>query len=691
MPYTLATVPDAVKKLDKKDQRKWVAVWNSAYARAKKDGKSDKDAESAAFAQANGVVMGTESMPTMLEGVTTQDIADLCLDEIGWPDDQRADGVTDLAQRLAMQAIKPEYLAEPNADYLGKLRDLIKSKIKDGDLSDADLKAIIRAAAGYAGGVAKARNRVTAEAFTAAEGDSLWVGFWLPSDVANEIAIPGGELPGDLHLTLAYLGKSDELPGDATERLRIAVQAFALTVQPIELRLCGVSRFSAEHGSDGKDVIYAVVDCGGLQDFRWRLCMALYEAGLSPRSDHAFTPHVTLAYVEPGRAMTVALPDVTVPLDNLTVSSSRDEAGRETFALRGVPYRDMPLVMSERQYIEPPATIPILPVPGSYAHPAYGKIDMSPDRIASFVQNFQDHVYQDRLPIDLEHETLLGGAAGWITDLVTNTDGSVDAVVEWNERGADALRDDRFFYISPAWYDEWRDPINGETHENILMGAALTTRPFFKPAALRSLAASEDAPHSTEEASPMASPNPKPESTPVAMTEEQSRRMSELESENKRIAAELEASKATAEQSATQATQLAERVQTMERDARRKRFTEEVTGKAESGGPRWFGEPAAHVAHLEHLSSTVGEDHELFTGYVAQQRALAEQLRTSNLFGEAGTSSAETSADPQEQITALATKRAAEKGIGIGEAQRQIASEHPDLAKRAGEAARVKV
>lgn len=53
MPYaTDAEVPSHVPK-GKRSQ--WREVWNSAYAAAKKDGKSDKEAEASAFAQANGV------------------------------------------------------------------------------------------------------------------------------------------------------------------------------------------------------------------------------------------------------------------------------------------------------------------------------------------------------------------------------------------------------------------------------------------------------------------------------------------------------------------------------------------------------------------------------------------------------------------------------------------------------------
>lgn len=52
-PY--ASASDAPSYVPKSKRKQWIAVWNSAYNRALKDGKSAKDAESSAFAQANAV------------------------------------------------------------------------------------------------------------------------------------------------------------------------------------------------------------------------------------------------------------------------------------------------------------------------------------------------------------------------------------------------------------------------------------------------------------------------------------------------------------------------------------------------------------------------------------------------------------------------------------------------------------
>lgn len=53
MPATVNNAPDYIPEAMKKQ---WADIWNEVYDKQKKDGKSDKDAEAAAFAQANGVI-----------------------------------------------------------------------------------------------------------------------------------------------------------------------------------------------------------------------------------------------------------------------------------------------------------------------------------------------------------------------------------------------------------------------------------------------------------------------------------------------------------------------------------------------------------------------------------------------------------------------------------------------------------
>ena len=66
MPYSsVSDLPSSIKKLPDKKQRQWLSVFNGAYKRAKEDGKSAKDAESSAFAQANGVVKKKKGLKDM--------------------------------------------------------------------------------------------------------------------------------------------------------------------------------------------------------------------------------------------------------------------------------------------------------------------------------------------------------------------------------------------------------------------------------------------------------------------------------------------------------------------------------------------------------------------------------------------------------------------------------------------------
>jgi hypothetical protein len=72
MPYTASSpnLPSNVKAASSKQRAQWVEVWNSSYNAAKKDGKSDKEAEEIAFRNANGVLkkaqMGGHGMANLL-------------------------------------------------------------------------------------------------------------------------------------------------------------------------------------------------------------------------------------------------------------------------------------------------------------------------------------------------------------------------------------------------------------------------------------------------------------------------------------------------------------------------------------------------------------------------------------------------------------------------------------------------
>jgi 2'-5' RNA ligase len=103
---------------------------------------------------------------------------------------------------------------------------------------------------------------------------------------------------GDLHITLAYLGSSEDVDdhGKFVEDMLGAVREVAARYDPLAGEINGFLRWWSPDG----DVIAYTWDCPDLPQFRQDLIEALTEAGLEPNKDHGFTPHMTLAYLAEG-------------------------------------------------------------------------------------------------------------------------------------------------------------------------------------------------------------------------------------------------------------------------------------------------------------------------------------------------------------------------------------------------------
>ncbi len=335
-------------------------------------------------------------------------------------------------------------------------------------------------------------------------------------------------------------------------------------------------------------------------------------------------------------------------------------------------------------FVDAPKWLPVLPVPGSYKHPTYGEIKITRARNERFVSNFNAGIYQERIPIDAEHETKVSGALGWIVKMRLNEDGSADGKVEWNDRGETMLAEDRFAYVSPEWYDKWVDPVDGQEYSDVLIGAALTTRPFFKEKALRPIVAASEGGLLVVE-SPSAAftslssrpegrePMDKDKETPQSqMSEEVARRFADLE-------AKVAAEKAAREKAEADAKAAAERVIALELDARKKRFTDVVLGNVE-GGRRWFGEAEKHVAHLMKLAAAFGEDSEEVKHYREAMETQAAQIAESELLKTKGSSAPAATSSAWTKIQARAKAlREADPKLSEAQAIDRAARENPSL------------
>lgn len=335
--------------------------------------------------------------------------------------------------------------------------------------------------------------------------------------------------------------------------------------------------------------------------------------------------------------------------------------------------------------------IACLPIPGEYSHLKYGKINITKKRNQNFINNFKKKVYQDEIPIDAEHETKLSGAFGYYRDFRMNDNGSVDALIEWTDRGKGAVNAERFKYFSPEWWDEWQDPMTKEKHSDVLIGGGLTTRPFFKEkAGMRTLLASEASiemsregddsvtfttqeqggenemdndnekgfmsklvdlirSHSEEEDDELdlklssededddeelkakeAEEKKAVEEAEAKKAKEEAEEEAKLSEEAKKMTERLKAAEQETSKAREDAKKMREEIDDLKKDAREKRFTETVT----SG--KWIGKHDELVTLLGTMADKLGEDSKEFKAFVERENAHSERIHSSKLFTELG-------------------------------------------------------
>ncbi len=172
---------------------------------------------------------------------------------------------------------------------------------------------------------ARVVRKIEKEEVVAKAGNGVLLAFWPSAEVAKKLAVEGGEAADQLHVTLAYFGKPDEVGAGIVSRLEEAVKGFAETHGPIEATFSKVGKFPATPQSDGKDVVYLAVDSPDIQEFRKELVACSKEVGADPKANFEYTPHMTLAYVDAGKGINRAeyAPEKPVPVtfDEVTLST----------------------------------------------------------------------------------------------------------------------------------------------------------------------------------------------------------------------------------------------------------------------------------------------------------------------------------------------------------------------------------
>lgn len=122
-----------------------------------------------------------------------------------------------------------------------------------------------------------------------------------PADVAEALAVPGGEVVEQLHATVCFMGDATDgtLGGRTIEEVSAALAAFCSGAPSLgEVKISGLGRFGLDNGSE---VTYASLDAPTLPEFRARLVAALEAAGVPVDHSHGLSPHVSLAFAAAGK------------------------------------------------------------------------------------------------------------------------------------------------------------------------------------------------------------------------------------------------------------------------------------------------------------------------------------------------------------------------------------------------------
>lgn len=118
---------------------------------------------------------------------------------------------------------------------------------------------------------------------------------------------------------------------------------------------------------------------------------------------------------------------------------------------------------------------------GKWKHPVYDNLEITGNTIDNIISNFDNKVRGVDISFDLEHgETShKSEAVCWVKKLVKNNS-KLLAEVEWTEFGKEKIQNKSFRYFSPEFKFVYEDAETGKKFNNVLLGGALTNKPFIK-------------------------------------------------------------------------------------------------------------------------------------------------------------------------------------------------------------------
>jgi 2'-5' RNA ligase len=101
--------------------------------------------------------------------------------------------------------------------------------------------------------------------------DHGMVALRIPLPIARQIAIPGGERPEDLHVSLVYLGDATVITPSHLKDLKDRLDAICSHEQNLKGRIQGYGRFAVD---DDQDAIWCDLDAPELPELRHKVLQA---------------------------------------------------------------------------------------------------------------------------------------------------------------------------------------------------------------------------------------------------------------------------------------------------------------------------------------------------------------------------------------------------------------------------------
>jgi 2'-5' RNA ligase len=146
------------------------------------------------------------------------------------------------------------------------------------------------------------------QAAAVANDDGVMVAFVPPREVAEQLSQHGGQMVDDLHITLAYLGNVADYTKEQLALLPQLVSAWAMRQKPVTIHIAGVGTFNNAYKN--QHVLWAHPDIPGGVQMHVSLADYLERYGYRLPSEHGWTAHMTLQYVDRHKRFMPQLPEV---------------------------------------------------------------------------------------------------------------------------------------------------------------------------------------------------------------------------------------------------------------------------------------------------------------------------------------------------------------------------------------------